>query len=182
MRVLKAYKKTVSIVDETAIELYKGLGREHKGFLMESNDKENGRYTFMGVDPEEIIQSDKDSLVITRADGTKDIRYGNPLERLKEYFDEFKIIKDAKELEFMGGLVGSLGYDYIRYTEKLPDDNPDEIGIETIQLMLASRFIAIDHEAETFTAVVLDEDNEAGRKRSHGGSRTAYQTGKNRHR
>ena len=39
MRVLKAYKKTVSIVDETAIELYKGLGREHKGFLMESNDK-----------------------------------------------------------------------------------------------------------------------------------------------
>ena len=48
MRVLKAYKKTVSIVDETAIELYKGLGREHKGFLMESNDKENGRYTFMG--------------------------------------------------------------------------------------------------------------------------------------
>ena len=66
----------------------------------------------------------------------------------------------------MGGLVGSLGYDYIRYTEKLPDDNPDEIGIETIQLMLASRFIAIDHEAETFTAVVLDEDNEAGRKRA----------------
>lgn len=49
MRVLKAYKKTVSIVDETAIELYKGLGREHKGFLMESNDKENGRYTFMGL-------------------------------------------------------------------------------------------------------------------------------------
>ena len=40
MRVLKAYKKTVSIVNETAIELYKGLGREHKGFLMESNDKD----------------------------------------------------------------------------------------------------------------------------------------------
>ena len=40
MRVLKAYKKTVSIVNETAIELYKGLGREHNGFLMESNDKE----------------------------------------------------------------------------------------------------------------------------------------------
>ena len=27
---------------------------------MESNDKENGRYTFMGVDPQEIIQSDRD--------------------------------------------------------------------------------------------------------------------------
>lgn len=49
MRRLKAYKKTVSIVNESAIELYKGLGREKKGFLMESNDNENGRYTFMGV-------------------------------------------------------------------------------------------------------------------------------------
>ena len=33
---------------------------------MESNDKENGRYTFMGVEPEALIQSDGESLVITR--------------------------------------------------------------------------------------------------------------------
>ena len=64
----------------------------------------------------------------------------------------------------MGGLVGSLGYDYIRYTEILPDDNPEEIGIETIQLMLATKFIAIDHMAETFTAVVLAEDSEEGKR------------------
>ena len=42
-RRLKAYKKTVSIVDESTIALYESLGREKKGFLMESNDKENGR-------------------------------------------------------------------------------------------------------------------------------------------
>lgn len=83
-RKLKAYKKTVSIVNESAISLYKGLGRTHKGFLMESNDKEKGRYTFMGVDPQEIIQSDKDSLVITRNDGTKEVRKGNPLVELKK--------------------------------------------------------------------------------------------------
>ncbi len=65
-------------------------------------------------------------------------------------------IKGSTETDFIGGLVGSLGYDYIRYTEVLPDDNPDEIGIETIQLMLADKFIAINHTAETFTAVVLE--------------------------
>ena len=58
-------------------------------------------------------------------------------------------------MNLTGGLVGSLGYDFIRYTEDLPDDNEDEIGIETIQLMLASKFLAIDHVAETFTAVIL---------------------------
>ncbi|MGN0316614.1 MAG: anthranilate synthase component I [Lachnospira sp.] len=163
-RRLKAYKKTVSIVNESAINLYKGLGREKKGFLMESNDKENGRYTFMGVDPEEIIQSKNNSLVITRRNGEVEVREGNPLLLLKNYFDEFEIVKEVSELEFSGGFVGSLGYDYIRYTEKLPDDNPDEIGIETIQLMLATKFIAIDHVAETFTAVVLGEDSKEGKE------------------
>lgn len=107
-RRLKAYKKTVSIVDESTIALYESLGREKKGFLMESNDKENGRYTFMGVEPEALIQSDGESLVITKADGTKEVRRGNPLERLKEYYSEFEIVKEDGELEFTGGLVGSL--------------------------------------------------------------------------
>lgn len=162
-RKLRAYKKTVSIVNETAIGIYESLGKDKIGFLMESNDKEQGRYTFMGADPEEIVQSSGDSLVITRADGTKEVRNGNPLEQLKEYYSEFEIVnKEDAALEFTGGLVGSFGYDFIRYTEELPDDNEDEIGIETIQLMFASKFIAIDHVAETFTAVVLAGDNKDG--------------------
>lgn len=165
-KILKAYKKTVSIVNETAIEIYESLGSEKKGFLMESNDKENGRYTFMGVDPQYIIRSEGEALVIIDKNGQRDVRKGNPLDRLKEYFDEFEVTKEAEELEFMGGFVGSFGYDFVRYTEKLPDDNPDEIGIETIQLMLADKFIAIDHMAETMTAVVLEADTSDGKQRA----------------
>lgn len=165
-KILKAYKKTVSIVNETAIQIYESLGSEKKGFLMESNDKENGRYTFMGVDPQYIIRSEGEALVIIDKNGQRDVRKGNPLDRLKEYFDEFEVTKEAEELEFMGGFVGSFGYDFVRYTEKLPDDNPDEIGIETIQLILADKFIAIDHMAETMTAVVLEADTPEGKQRA----------------
>lgn len=165
-KILKAYKKTVSIVNETAIQIYESLGSEKKGFLMESNDKENGRYTFMGVDPQYIIRSEGEALVIIDKNGQRDVRKGNPLDSLKEYFDEFEVTKEAEELEFMGGFVGSFGYDFVRYTEKLPDDNPDEIGIETIQLMLADKFIAIDHMAETMTAVVLEADTPEGKQRA----------------
>lgn len=165
-KILKAYKKTVSIVNETAIQIYESLGSEKKGFLMESNDKENGRYTFMGVDPQYIIRSEGEALVIIDKNGQRDVRKVNPLDRLKEYFDEFEVTKEAEELEFMGGFVGSFGYDFVRYTEKLPDDNPDEIGIETIQLMLADKFIAIDHMAETMTAVVLEADTPEGKQRA----------------
>lgn len=166
MRELRAYKKTVSIVNETATGLYEGLAGNGKGFLLESYDKNNGRYTFFGAEPEEIITSRGNSLVIMKKSGEQEVMEGNPREMLKKYFDGFRVITDGYSTALTGGLVGSLGYDFVRYTEDIPDENPDDIGIETIQLMLASEFIVIDHMAETLTGVVLGEDTEAGREKS----------------
>ena len=163
---LKIYRKSVSIVDESAVDIYENLGAEKIGFLMESTDKENDSYTFMGVEPDALIQSKGNSLVIKYSDGRVDVMEGNPLDSLKEFYSSFDVSKEECELEFNGGLVGSLGYDFIRYTEKIPDNNPDEIGIETIQLMLTTRFLAIDHKAEVMTAVVIDEDNDLGKDRA----------------
>ena len=162
----KVYKKTVSIVNETATGMYESLVGKSKGFLLESYDKNYDRYTFFGAEPEEIITSKGNSLVITKMDGTCEVREGNPLERLKEYYSEFEIVKDNEELTFSGGLVGNFGYDFVRYAEVLPDDNPDEIGIETIQMMLMTKFIMVDHVAETLTAVILGEDSPEGEKKA----------------
>ena len=166
MRKLKVYKKTVSIVNETATAMYENVVGNQKGFLLESYDKNYDRYTLFGANPEEIISSKGKALVITRNDGSQEIREGNPLELLKKYYSDFEIIKDNEELNFSGGLVGNLGYDFIRYTEVLPDNNPDEIGVETIQMMLMTKFIVVDHVAETLTAVVLDEDSNEGKEKA----------------
>ncbi|WP_287475493.1 anthranilate synthase component I [Agathobacter sp.] len=166
MRRLKVYKKTVSIVNETAIGIYESIVGDGIGFLLESYDKNYDRYTFLGEEPDEIISSKGNSLIIQKKNGSVEVRTGNPVERLKEYYDEFEIIKTNDELSFSGGLVGNLGYDFIRYTEKLPDENPDEIGIETLQMMLMTKFIMIDHVAETLTAVVLEEDTEYGEQKA----------------
>lgn len=163
-RIYRVYKKTVSIVNETATGMYRNLVGKKKGFLLESYDKNYDRYTFFGAEPEEIISSEGNSLVITKRDGSREVREGNPLERLKEYYNEFEIRKDNEELNFSGGLVGSVGYDFIRYTEQLPEENPDEIGIETVQFMLMKEFIMVDHVAETLTAIVLESDDESGRQ------------------
>lgn len=164
MRKRSVYKKTISIVNETPMEMYENLVGKKKGFLLESYDKNYDRYTFFGAEPEEIITSRGNALVITAADGTETIREGNPLELLKEYYSDFEIVKDADGIHFPGGLVGNFGYDFVRYTEQLPDDNPDEIGIETIQMMLMTHFVMVDHVAETLTAVALEADDEDGRK------------------
>lgn len=164
-RILRVYKRTVSIVNETAIGMYENLVGTKKGFLLESYDKNYDRYTLFGAEPEEIITSKGNALVIQNMQG-EEIREGNPLELLKEYYSRFEIRKDADGLNFSGGLVGNLGYDFVRYSEELPDENPDEIGIETIQMMLMTKFIVVDHVAETLTAIVLEEDSKAGRERA----------------
>ena len=87
-RRLRVYKKTVSIVNETATGMYESLVGDKKGFLLESYDKNYDRYTFFGKEPEEIISSRGNALVITKNDGTQEVRNGNPLERLKEYYSE----------------------------------------------------------------------------------------------
>lgn len=161
-RILKAYKTTVSIVNETSTALYENLVGEKTGFLLESYDKNYDRYTFLGAEPEEIITSKGNALVITKRNGEREAREGNPLLLLKAYYDEFEIRKDNDALNFSGGLVGSVGYDFVRCSEKIPDTNPDEIGIETVQLMLMKEFIVVDHVAETLTAVVLADDSGEG--------------------
>ena len=164
-RILRVYQRTVSIVSETAIAMYENLAGKRRGFLLESYDKNYDRYTLFGVEPEEIITSRGEALVIRTGQG-EEVREGNPLELLKEYYSQFEIRKDEDGLKFSGGLVGNLGYDFVKYTEKLPDENPDEIGIETIQMMLMTKFILMDHEAETLTAIVLGEDSEDGKRQS----------------
>ncbi len=165
-RILKVYKKTTSIINETPTRMYWNLAGDKKGFLLESYDKNYDMFTLFGAEPEEIITSRRQALVISRADGSEEVREGNPHDLLKAYYDEFEIRKENDELAFSGGLVGNLGYDYVRYTEQLPDDNPDEIGIETIQMMLMTRFLVMDHIAETMTAVVLEEDSAEGKARA----------------
>ena len=167
-RIRRAYSKTVSLIDETAVQIYQSFVGKRKGFLLESYDKNNGRYVFMGKNPEEVIKSKENGLVIEKEDGTTKELSGNPVDLLKGYYSDFEIRKDDEQLAFTGGLVGGLGYDFVRYKEELPDNNPDEIGISTISLMLVTEFLSIDHFAETMTAVVVEDDTEAGRKKATG--------------
>lgn len=161
----RAYKKTVSIVEETAVDVYRSYVGDSIGFLLESYDKNNGRYVFLGRNPRAVITSRADQgLTLRYDDGSVEELDGNPVELLKELYSRYEISKEEGELPFLGGLVGAFGYDYVRYQEQLPDENEDEIGLDTIQLMLVTEYITIDHVAETMTFVTLQEDSETGQQ------------------
>lgn len=177
-RRLRVYKQTSSIVNETAISMYERFTGYKTGFLLESYDKNYDRYTIFGAEPKEIVTSTEHALIIKKEE-KEEIRQGNPKELLKEYYDEFDIHAATDGISFHGGLVGNLGYDFVRYTEDLPEKNKDEIGISTIQMMLMTEFFVVDYVAETVTAVVLEEDNESSKEKALNRTKEMLKTVKN---
>ena len=164
-KIYKVYKKTVSVVDESPISLFNGIFKNKIGFLLESKERNEGQFSIMGVDPVELISSNDEGILIKRLEKTgkyesSEVRKGNPKDCLRDYMSEFEIEKVDYNLSFLGGFTGSFGYDFAGFVEKLPHRKKDtDTDISPIQLMLILKFIVIDHEAGTLSAVILYEDD-----------------------
>lgn len=160
-RVLKPYMKTFSGDTETPITLfYKYVGDE-VGFLLESRTTDSkGRYSFMGKNPQAIL-SGKEKLVIEQKDRTNEYN-GKLLEGVRDYLDQFKIIED-EGVPFTGGAVGTIAYDTIRQYEKLPEINPDVLGMPDVHMMVFTEVIAYDHLHGQISVIVLEEADEQGK-------------------
>ena len=52
---------------------------------------------------------------------------------------------------FAGGAVGFFGFDCVRAVERLPEPNPDVIGLPDMALMLSDVIVAFDHLRHTVT-------------------------------
>jgi len=104
-------------------------------FLLESvtGGEVRGRYSLIGMKPDLIWRCRGDQVEINR-----NARYdhqqfeplpGKPLDELRNLIDESRI-ELADELPPMAaGLFGFMTYDMVRHMERLPDDNPDTLGI-----------------------------------------------------
>ncbi|MDF1614623.1 anthranilate synthase component I [Desulfurivibrio dismutans] len=129
------------IVDlDTPLTIFsKVAGGQSHAFLFESLEggEKWGRYSFIGFDPLLIFTSRGEEVEISRrppgtaADADQDPvfsrerRHGDPLQILEQLLAELNpAIFDGSLPRFSGGAVGFLGYDMVRFMERLPADNP----------------------------------------------------------
>lgn len=135
--------------DFTPVGLYHQLCGERPGtFLLES--AEGGvwsRWSFVGVHA---------VATLTEADGVAHWSFpGRPIAGLPEGGDPLDVLARTLGLlhtprepglpPLVSGLVGYLGYDVVRRLERLPDSNPDDLGIPELALMVVSDIAALDH-------------------------------------
>jgi anthranilate synthase component 1 len=108
---------------DTPLTIYaKVAANDTHAFLFESLEggEKWGRYSFIGFDPLLTFSSSREQMTIKRQ-GKSEVRNGNPLQELRNLLASFRAHQSEYLPRFFGGLVGYLGYDMVRFMERLPD-------------------------------------------------------------
>jgi anthranilate synthase component 1 len=140
---------------ETPVSAFKKLESRYS-FLLESVEggERVARYSFIGSEPEKIFRS-KDNKVEVLSNGktSKYLSDKDALSELKNILGKFKIAATPGLPSFTGGAVGFISYDMVRYFEKLPDNNLDEIKSPDIYMLIANTLVIFDHVKHTIKIV-----------------------------
>ena len=125
---------------ETPVSAMLKLARgRSNNFLLESVEGGaiRGRYSFIGLQPDLIWRCFGDKAEINRNAATDADSFSpcpvseksGAIESLRALVSESRIDIPAGLPPMASGLVGYLAYDMVRLVERLPDDNPDVIGV-----------------------------------------------------
>src|SRR5215831_2888525 len=126
-----------------------------------------GRYSFLGSEPHLVLRSRGDHIEILRGKRTDRLQ-GNPLEVVRETLRGYQPVLTEGLPRFAGGFVGYLGYDMVRFMERLPDRGKAALPLFDSQLMLQDSLIAFDNLKHELQVVVMAHlDGKANLRKSY---------------
>jgi anthranilate synthase component 1 len=146
---IPVFKEIIGDV-ETPVSAYMKLARK-PSFLLESvvGGEKWARYSFLGIDP---------SITITCRGRTAEIREGaavssietiDPLNVVKDILSRFRPVEVKGVPRFYGGFVGYIGYDTVKFFEKIPDLSKPSLGMPDVFLILADTLLIFDNLKQT---------------------------------
>lgn len=149
---------------ETPVSVYLKLRGKGPSFLLESVEKAEqvGRYSFLGFDPRRQITTRGNELTIVE-NGTCSTRVladgEDPLHAVAAELERYQPVAPIEEVTqdlplFLGGAVGYLGYDLVRFIERLPEGNHDELGLADVHLLVTDTLLIFDHVRHRLLVVV----------------------------
>ncbi len=152
---IPVYKEIIADLDTPLTIFSKIAGDESHAFFFESLEggEKWGRYSFIGLDPSVVFESRGEDIMV-RQDGVTSELQGDPLEALKELLLSFNPCEDTEFLpRFFGGAVGYLGYDMVRFMERLPEINPPLDSFPDSSFMIPRLVLIFDNLRQTLTVV-----------------------------
>lgn len=136
---------------ETPVSVYMKLTRAGGySFLLESVEggEQVGRYSFLGVNPKGVVTV-KDNHVTRVLHGVSTTRPlapdEDPLAAVKAEFERVQPVKVDGLPRFIGGAVGYLAYDVVRYFERLPETATKDLNVPDAAFLLPDTLVIFDH-------------------------------------
>jgi len=136
---------------ETPVSVFLKLARpDRPSFLLESVEggEQVGRYSFLGVDAQALITVQDNTLTVRRGDDliTRPLSAReDPLHVIKAEMARFRPVPVEGLPRFVGGAVGYLSYDVVRYFERLPATATDDLRVPDAAFLLADTLVIFDH-------------------------------------
>lgn len=142
--------KQIQADTDTPVSAFLKIKDKTESFLLESVEGQEkvARYSFLGTDPSLVFKSRGKNifLIDRRNEKVGRILTGrDPLDEIKKIMQRLKFVPVPGLPRFCGGLVGYIGYDMVRFFEKIPDKNPDDLNLPDSILILADTLLIFDH-------------------------------------
>jgi anthranilate synthase component 1 len=142
---------------ETPVSAYKKLRDQGPSYLLESVEggEKWGRFSFLGFNPSLILECREGRVVLKRRGATEELpQEVDPFQHVRQVLKGFQAAAAPGLPRFWGGLVGYLGYDMVRYIERLPELTP-AIAMPEARFLLADHLLIFDNLRQTIKVVAL---------------------------
>ncbi|MBI2932406.1 MAG: anthranilate synthase component I [Planctomycetes bacterium] len=134
---------------ETPVSAFLKLKGRGARFLLESVEQAEslGRYSFIGMDPLKSLKILPKYLLVDERGRQEVIELAgrNPLEIVREQLAPLKRAGDCALPGLVGGAVGYIAYDFVRFLERLPARLPDPLELPLANFYVTATLVAFDH-------------------------------------
>jgi anthranilate synthase component I len=144
----------------TPVSVFARLGRGPYSFLLESvvGGEKWAAYSFAGVKPRAVFRARGTEVEVLRPEGNAFViaerrREADPFAALGRTLAELTPALPPGLPRFFGGAVGWLGYDAVRWFERLPSRAPDELGLPEACFALTDTVVIFDNLRGTIKVV-----------------------------
>ena len=152
---IPVYREVLADIETPVSVLRKFQHKDHV-YLLESVEggEKWGRYSFLGTDAGVVFKVRGQQVIIEeKGRATTRDHKGDPLCALRDLLARYRPVTVPGLPRFYGGAVGYLGYDMVRYFEKLPSAPPADLNLDQSVFVVSDSLLIFDNIRHTIKVV-----------------------------
>ncbi len=166
-RPMPVYRDIVADVETPLSAYWKLAHDEQHSFLLESvtGGEQLARYSVLGVRPRVVLRTKSEQVKRVTRTGvqTEALLSGcDPLTLVQNEIGNAEPVEVAGLPAFVGGAVGLMSYDLVRFFEKLEEGPPDDLDIDDLAMMITDTVVVFDHAKNVIRVIVLAQPTADG--------------------